>query len=290
VSEHVVICGGGVAALEAAGALREHAGDRVTLTLVAPDKEFVYRPLAPASAFGYPDPPRVPLHQIADRVGATLIADRVAWIDRAEGIVHTAAGAGADYDALIVCVGAGARVVYEHALSIDGRATSELDALIAEIRTGEVQRLAFVAHGRPSWTLPLYEAALMSATVAAEAGHALQLTIVTTEPRPLAVFGEQASREMEELLSELGFGGLVVAGCVRGAGAVIQGRRRAGQVGIGGQRAHMVAVRGEQHQWFIHPDHVTAVPAAHRRGMAQGAHGEAESGSLSWSAHAGSGR
>lgn len=203
-SEHVVICGGGVAALEAAGALREYAGDRVTLTLVAPDKEFVYRPLAPASAFGYPDPPRVPLHQIADRVGATLIADRVAWIDRAEGVVHTAAGAGADYDALIVCVGAGARVVYEHALSIDGRATSELDALIAEIRTGEVERVAFVAHDRPSWTLPLYEAALMSATLAAEAGHAPKLTIVTPEPRPLAVFGEQASREMERLLTKLG--------------------------------------------------------------------------------------
>jgi NADPH-dependent 2,4-dienoyl-CoA reductase/sulfur reductase-like enzyme len=40
----VVIAGGGVAALEAALALRELAGDRVTTTLLAPGTTFVYRP------------------------------------------------------------------------------------------------------------------------------------------------------------------------------------------------------------------------------------------------------
>src|SRR5450631_3780753 len=90
----VVVCGGGVAALETAASLREHAGDRVALTLIAPEPEFVYRPLAPASAFGYPDPPRVPLDQIAAGVDATVIGDRVSWIDRSAGVVHTDAGAG----------------------------------------------------------------------------------------------------------------------------------------------------------------------------------------------------
>ena len=89
----VVICGGGVAALEAAAAVREDAGDRVALTLIAPEAEFVYRPLVPASAFGYPDPPRIPLDQIAARVNARLIADRLGWVDRAARVVHTAAGA-----------------------------------------------------------------------------------------------------------------------------------------------------------------------------------------------------
>ena len=41
----VVIAGGGVAALEAALALHELAGERVATTLVAPNPEFVYRPL-----------------------------------------------------------------------------------------------------------------------------------------------------------------------------------------------------------------------------------------------------
>ena len=201
----VVVCGGGVAALETAASLREHAGDRVALTLIAPEPEFVYRPLAPASAFGYPDPPRVPLDQIAAGVDATVIGDRVSWIDRSAGVVHTDAGAGVAYDALIVCVGATARVVYEHALTIDGRATGELDALIAGVQTGEVRRVAFVVHDRPSWPLPLYEAALMSATLAAEAGRTPELTIVTPESWPLEVFGEYAGRQMDALLAELGF-------------------------------------------------------------------------------------
>jgi sulfide:quinone oxidoreductase len=201
----VVICGGGVAALEAAGAVREHAGNRVRVTLIAPEAEFVYRPLVPASAFGYPDPPRVALDQVVAGVDATVIADRVSWIDRSAQVVHTDAGAGVAYDALIVCVGATPRVVYEHALTIDGRATGELDALIAGVQTGEVERLAFVAHDRLSWPLPLYEAALMTATLAAEAGRTPQLTIVTPESWPLEVFGGPAGRQMKQLFTELGF-------------------------------------------------------------------------------------
>jgi sulfide:quinone oxidoreductase len=117
----VVICGGGVAALEVAGAVREDAGNRARVTLIAPEAEFVYRPLVPASAFGYPDPPRIPLDQVAAGVDATLVCDRVSRIDRPAGLVHRDAGASVAYDALIVFVGATARVVYEHALTIDGR-------------------------------------------------------------------------------------------------------------------------------------------------------------------------
>ena len=48
----VLIAGGGVAALEAMLALRALAADRVSVVLVAPDREFVYRPLAVAEPFG----------------------------------------------------------------------------------------------------------------------------------------------------------------------------------------------------------------------------------------------
>lgn len=78
------------------------------------------------------------------------------------------------------------------------RLAGELDALIAGVQTGEIERVAFVAHDRPSWPLPLYEAALMSATLAAEARRTPQLTIVTSEAWPLEVFGEHAGRQMKE--------------------------------------------------------------------------------------------
>lgn len=42
----VLIAGGGAAGLEALHGLRALAGERVDLTLIAPENEFVYRPLA----------------------------------------------------------------------------------------------------------------------------------------------------------------------------------------------------------------------------------------------------
>jgi len=48
---HVLIAGGGVAALEAALALRALAEERVSVELLAPDPHFWYRPLAVAEPF-----------------------------------------------------------------------------------------------------------------------------------------------------------------------------------------------------------------------------------------------
>ena len=48
----VVVAGGGVAGLEALLALRDLAGERVELTLLSPEAEFVYRPMAVAEPFG----------------------------------------------------------------------------------------------------------------------------------------------------------------------------------------------------------------------------------------------
>ena len=44
----VLIAGGGIAGLEALLGLREVAGERVRLTVVAPDPDFTYRPMAVA--------------------------------------------------------------------------------------------------------------------------------------------------------------------------------------------------------------------------------------------------
>lgn len=47
----VLIAGAGPAGLEAALAVRELAGDRVTITLLAPEDELAYRPLSVADPF-----------------------------------------------------------------------------------------------------------------------------------------------------------------------------------------------------------------------------------------------
>lgn len=61
----VVICGGGVAAIEGMLRLRALAGDRVEVTLVAPNDEFVYRPLATREAVGFGGTRRYQLRDIA---------------------------------------------------------------------------------------------------------------------------------------------------------------------------------------------------------------------------------
>ena len=47
----ILIAGGGIAGLEALLALHAMAGDRARLTLVAPDPDFTYRPMAVAEPF-----------------------------------------------------------------------------------------------------------------------------------------------------------------------------------------------------------------------------------------------
>ena len=48
---HVVIAGGGVAALETLMALRDLAGDRVAITLIAPETTFTYRSMKVVEPF-----------------------------------------------------------------------------------------------------------------------------------------------------------------------------------------------------------------------------------------------
>jgi len=48
---HVVIAGGGVAALETMMALRSLVADRVRITLLAPERDYHYRPMAVAEPF-----------------------------------------------------------------------------------------------------------------------------------------------------------------------------------------------------------------------------------------------
>ncbi|HEY1355693.1 MAG TPA: NAD-binding protein, partial [Solirubrobacterales bacterium] len=64
-SARVVIAGGGVAALEAAIALHDMAGDRVEVTMFSPREDFVYRPFAVAEPYGASRPMRYDLADLA---------------------------------------------------------------------------------------------------------------------------------------------------------------------------------------------------------------------------------
>ena len=96
----VVIAGGGVAALETALALHELAGDRVSLMLLAPTADFIYRPVAVLEPFVRIPPRRLALAKVAAELGATLEHDSVAAVECDRRLLHTAGQRELRYDAL----------------------------------------------------------------------------------------------------------------------------------------------------------------------------------------------
>jgi sulfide:quinone oxidoreductase len=197
----VIIAGGGVAALETALALADLAPDHTDVSVIAPNPEFVYRPMTVREPFAYGTAHRYPLAQIVHDAGARLLTDELAWIDPTAQIVHTAAGEQVAYDALVLAMGAKAHPRYEHALTIDDHHMDEtLHGLIQDIEGGYVHSIAFVSPARMPWQLPLYELALMTAGRAYDMEVELAVTIVTPEDTPLAIFGINASHAVAELL------------------------------------------------------------------------------------------
>jgi sulfide:quinone oxidoreductase len=201
----VVIAGAGVAGLEAALALRELAGGRVSTTLLAGSSEFVYRPMTVREPFGYSLAKHYRLDEIASDIGADLVQDNFKWLDPATRAVHTETGRKLEYDALVLAMGARLYPRFEYALTIDDRELDQqLHGLIQDIEDGYVHRIAFVSPTPMPWPMPMYELALMTARRAYDMNTDLSVTIVTPEEAPLALFGEAVSEGVEKLLEERG--------------------------------------------------------------------------------------
>ena len=199
----VVIAGGGVAALETLLALRALAPEETAITVIAPNPEFVYRPMTVREPFAYPQAHRYPLAPIVREAGAALVVDELAWVDAEKRIAHTSADAEIEYEALVLALGAHARPRYEHAITIDDRKLDEtLHGLIQDVEEGYVGSVAFVSPGRMAWPFPLYELALMTAARAYDMNVELETTIVTPEDSPLAIFGAEASNAVAQLLEQ----------------------------------------------------------------------------------------
>lgn len=197
----VLIAGGGVAALEAALALQDLVPESVSVTLVAPEDTFIYRPERVGEPFGYPAARAYPLDELARDIGAELILDRLSSVDPARSIIRTEDGRRLRYDALLLATGARLRAAFRHGLSIDDdRLDEQLHGLIQDVEGGYVRSIAFVVPSTMPWPLTVYELALMTARRAYDMQTEVAVTIVTPEDAPLAVFGEVASRAVARLL------------------------------------------------------------------------------------------
>jgi len=252
----VVIVGGGVAALEAALALRELGGERFELTLIAPTTDFVYRPMTVREPFAYGRAERHPLSEIAADVGARLLVDSFAWLEPQRHLAHTDSGIQIGYDAILLALGGRPHARFPAAVTLDDtRLDEQLHGLLEDVDGGYIHQLAFVIPARVAWPLPIYELALMTNRRAYEMGVELAVTIATPEESPLQIFGEGASGAVAKLLQERGITTLTSARC-----EVPDGR-------------HVVINPGDR---TIDVDRVVALPELYGpavRGLPAGEHG-----------------
>jgi sulfide:quinone oxidoreductase len=196
-----VVAGGGVAALEFVLALRALAGDRLSVTVVAPEPDFVLRPLLVAEPLGAAAPVRLPLAALAADIGFRLITATLDSVDSERHRVILRSGDALAYDTLVLGLGARTLPAFDDALHLgDAEGALGLTALHDEIRRGTVHSVAFVAPAATSWLLPLYEAALLTAN----SGYAVDVTLVTPEAHPLEHFGAKASAAVAQALRDAG--------------------------------------------------------------------------------------
>jgi sulfide:quinone oxidoreductase len=237
----VLICGGGIAAIEGLLRLRTLLGDAASIELMAPDQDLVLRPLAVRQPFAGGPAPTYPLRGIAEDCGATWRQDSLAWVERSAKIAHTRSGEKVRYDALLVAVGAPQAEPFEHVRTFSDRHADEIyHGVVQDVEGAYVSSMAFILPVGPTWPLPIYEIALMTAERALSMGvPRLDLTLVTSEARPLGIFGERASVAISERLDD--------AGVTVYASALAH---------VSGPQSLLIQPQGTE----LHPDRILAMP------------------------------
>lgn len=190
-----MIAGGGIAGLELAMALRDLAGARPRITLVAPDTHFVLKPLAVREPFGGPGLERHELAPLLERIDAEHVRDAVTAVNTEARAVTLRGARKLDYDVLAVCVGGAARPAYTAATTFwSTSARIPVDDLVTKATAHPSGTLAVIVPPATTWPLPAYELALMLRRHAEEEdGVHPAIELITPEPSPLAIFGASAS-------------------------------------------------------------------------------------------------
>jgi sulfide:quinone oxidoreductase len=204
----VLIAGGGVAGLETLLALHALAGDRVDITLLAPELKFMNRSMATSQPFRRRHGRGLRLPEATARLGAHWHRGALDRVDRRQHLVFTKDGEQLSYDLLVLAVGARLQQVWDrhsvttYAGNRDGPAYR---LLLHRVLEGQLDRVAFVKPVGPTWPLPLYDLALMTAADCAAHGRTgVELSLVTPEEQPLGIFGNAASEAVRGLLEEAG--------------------------------------------------------------------------------------
>ena len=186
-------------------ALHALAEDRVAITLLAPDREFRYRPMTVAEPLTIAHARQLDLSRVAEDCDAELVSGALVAVEPDARIAVTRAGERIGYDALVIASGTRLRPAFTGAITIDDRKLGgTLRGLVQDVEEGYTRQIAFVAPAQAFWPLPLYELALLTAQRAYDMNAAVDISVVSPEPAPLALFGTGISDELSRLLAAAG--------------------------------------------------------------------------------------
>jgi sulfide:quinone oxidoreductase len=199
----VCVVGAGTAGLESLLSAREQLGAGAELRLIAPDRQFRYRPMSPGSLFR-PAPERgLAIADLVAQVGATWVADRADVIYEEERKVLTRDGDTVDFDFLLLAMGARSRRALSQGHVWErGADPGFLDRIIEGIAAGEVRSVAVAVPRGARWPIPAYELALVLAW--RTTGTDARVTLLTAEERPLGALGRDATEAVERELDAAG--------------------------------------------------------------------------------------
>jgi sulfide:quinone oxidoreductase len=202
---HVVIAGGGIAALELLLALRVLAGHRVRITLLTPQARLAPRAMSVAAPFERGGPQTHDWARIAADQHARLVLDTLVAVDTADRVVFTRGGRRVGYDVLALATGARRIAPFDGALTFGARddAAADLGELVGEVLERGAAGIAFAVPYPSAWSLPLYELALLTAHELREHRSPAVVRIVTPELQPLELFGPAAREALGPTLEAL---------------------------------------------------------------------------------------
>jgi sulfide:quinone oxidoreductase len=210
----VVIAGAGVAGLEVLLALRALAGDRVDITLIAPERRFIDPSTAVMEPFNSRGARGLRIEDVADEFDARWCRRVLDRVEHRHQLAITRDGVELPYDMLVLALGTrperewtsdGWLTPSGWLTFHDARDEAAYRLLLHQLREGRFRRLAFVKPGGASWPLPLYDLAFLTAADCAT--HQLSdvaLSLITPEDEPLGIFGAPVSDAVRRMLEAAG--------------------------------------------------------------------------------------
>lgn len=202
----ILIAGSGPGALEAALALGASEYLDAEIALVSPATEFRYTPNLVIEPFGGSPPSRYNVGEIIKSERVVQWQGTIERIDAGAGRAFSPENDEFEFDAAILATGTRFEpLLPAPAISFGAPGSIErVKEVLAQIDSGGVRAVAFAAPEGPSYRLPLYELALMTADRARAAGQPVALGVVTPEAAPLEAFGSDNSDLVARLCVQAG--------------------------------------------------------------------------------------